>query len=144
MELKTIELDACVIGPVQDMSDYQDLVDSVREIGVLNPIIVRRVKEDKFEVIDGNKRVLAARVRGLRTIDAKIVVISDADLELMKFTTPSVKCQPTSPEQQASLLRRILKTNPTMTVQQLAVKIGRSVAWIDRILEKSGTVIPIV
>lgn len=59
---------------------FKDLVASVREQGVLMPVLVRRRKKGKkeFEVIAGNRRLAAAQVVGLKELPARIVEMTDA------------------------------------------------------------------
>jgi len=58
---------------------FQELLDSVREYGVLQPIIVRpsTVKEGFYEIISGHCRTEAAKKAGLENIPAKTIVIDD-------------------------------------------------------------------
>ena len=57
----------------------QDLADSIRENGLLNPITVRRNADGAFDVIAGQRRLLACRELGWRTISA--IVRDDMDDE---------------------------------------------------------------
>ena len=61
-----------------DEEILQDLTNSIKERGVIQPIIVRKSNKDKskYEIIAGERRWLAARKAGLHNIP---VVITDAD-----------------------------------------------------------------
>lgn len=52
--------------------EMEKLVESIKKNGVLQPILVRRVTDDEYEVISGNRRCFAARAAGLMEIDAII------------------------------------------------------------------------
>ena len=58
---------------------FQELLDSVSEFGVLQPIIVRPslVKADFYEIISGHCRAEAAKLAGLEHIPVKIIIIDD-------------------------------------------------------------------
>ena len=58
-----------------DEESLNDLTNSIRERGVIQPIIVRK-SDDKYEIIAGERRWLAARKAGLHEIP---VVVTDAD-----------------------------------------------------------------
>ena len=60
-------------------ADIQDLADSIRENGLLNPVTVRRNADGAFDVIAGQRRLLACRELGWRTISA--IVRDDMDDE---------------------------------------------------------------
>lgn len=62
-----------------DTEKFQELLDSVREFGVLQPIIVRpsNTKEGFYEIISGHCRAEAAKLAGLKDIPAKTVVLDD-------------------------------------------------------------------
>ena len=68
-----------------DEENLQDLTNSIKERGVIQPIIVRQSKDasDKFEIIAGERRWLAAQRAGLHTVP---VVITEADdLKSLEF-----------------------------------------------------------
>ena len=61
-----------------DEENLEDLTNSIKERGIIQPIIVRKSKNelDKFEIIAGERRWLAAQKAGLHTVP---VVITEAD-----------------------------------------------------------------
>ena len=62
---------------VLDDGKMQDLVDSVKENGVLTPVLIRPTANDQYEMISGHRRVHAAAIAGLTTIPAIIREMSD-------------------------------------------------------------------
>ena len=55
--------------PRKELGDLQSLAESVREKGVLEPLLVRYLADsDKFMIISGERRYLAARAAGLREL----------------------------------------------------------------------------
>ena len=59
-----------------DEINLEDLTNSIKERGIIQPIIVRRLLNDKFEIIAGERRWLAAQKAGLHNVP---VVITEAD-----------------------------------------------------------------
>lgn len=62
---------------VIDDGKMQDLVDSVKENGVLTPVLIRPTANDQYEMISGHRRMHAAAIAGLTTIPAIIRELSD-------------------------------------------------------------------
>ena len=65
-----------------------DLVESVREHGVLQPIVVRKVANG-FELIAGERRLRAAKAAGLERIPAVVRVIAAPSAEIFRASQPS-------------------------------------------------------
>ncbi len=62
---------------ILDDGKMQDLVDSVKENGVLTPVLIRPTANDQYEMISGHRRMHAAAIAGLTTIPAIIRELSD-------------------------------------------------------------------
>lgn len=62
---------------VLDDGKMQDLVDSVKENGVLTPVLIRPTANDQYEMISGHRRMHAAAIAGFTTIPAIIRELSD-------------------------------------------------------------------
>lgn len=62
--------------------DLGELVESVKLLGIVNPVIVRVKAEGRFEILAGHNRTNAAKRTGLRTVPCKVV---DADDDLAKL-----------------------------------------------------------
>ena len=63
---------------VEDNEDMEVLVESIRENGILNPLIVRPAENDpcRFEIISGHRRAHAARLAGIETVPAFVYPLS--------------------------------------------------------------------
>lgn len=77
-----VDLDALVAGSFQprkyfDEQGLKDLSASIREHGILQPLVVRRLADDRFELIAGERRMRAAKLASLKTVPVVIVDISD-------------------------------------------------------------------
>ncbi|MDR2007971.1 MAG: ParB/RepB/Spo0J family partition protein [Alphaproteobacteria bacterium] len=80
-----IDLDKCVPSPYQarktfNLEDLQTLADSIKEKGVIQPVLLRKVAENKYEIIAGERRCRASRLAGLTQISAIVLDASDKDV----------------------------------------------------------------
>ena len=65
---------------VFDEDALAELVDSIREVGLLQPVVVRPLGEDQYELVMGERRLRASQLVGLSTIPAIVRRTEDADL----------------------------------------------------------------
>lgn len=72
--------------PRQDFNpkDMQELTDSIKENGILQPLTVREISDGQFELIAGERRLRSAREAELETVPVYILSV-DADVEMMEF-----------------------------------------------------------
>ena len=61
-----------------------DLVQSIKQVGIIEPLVVRK-KGDDFEVIAGHRRLVAAGIAGLTEVPCIIVKASDEQAEVLKL-----------------------------------------------------------
>ena len=60
-----------------------ELAESIRQHGVIEPICVRLKPDSRFEIVAGHNRVAAARIAGLRTVPANVQTLDDTQAALM-------------------------------------------------------------
>jgi ParB family chromosome partitioning protein len=89
-------------------SSMEELVESVREHGVLQPIRVRR-RGPRYEVIAGHRRVMAAAAAGLETVPAVVVEATDHQA-LIEALVENIQREDLNPLERGEALRR-LRTN---------------------------------
>ncbi len=68
---------------VEDNQDMMDLVESIRENGVLTPVTVRKIPGGKFEMISGHRRKRACEIIGLRTIRGEVLSVDEDAAAIM-------------------------------------------------------------
>jgi ParB/RepB/Spo0J family partition protein len=113
---------------------FEQLVASIREYGILEPILVRREGEGKYRVIAGRRRAQAAGEAGLKAVDC-IVREDDADdgeLALME----NINRLEMHPLDEADIFRRMKDTGAT--VEYIARYFARSVQAISQRIRLSG------
>ena len=77
-----VPIDELVPSPInvrRDVGDVSELADSVREQGILEPLVVRPTVNGKYEVIIGSRRLAASKIVGLSLVPVIVQDISDAD-----------------------------------------------------------------
>ena len=77
-----VPLDQLVVSPInvrRNVGDISELADSIREQGILEPLIVRPASGDNYEVIIGSRRLAAASELGLDVVPVVVQRISDAE-----------------------------------------------------------------
>lgn len=112
---------------VFDEDDMAELVHSVREIGVLQPIVVRTSTEndsEPYELVMGERRWRAVQAAGLDTIPAIIRDTTDDDL-LRDALLENLHRSQLNPLEEAAAYQQLLEDFGT-THEQLADRIGRS------------------
>ena len=62
----------------------QSLVESIKNKGILQPLSIRKIKNNKFELIAGERRYRAAIEAGLKTVPAYIINIKN-EVEMMEY-----------------------------------------------------------
>ncbi|MDQ0771297.1 ParB family chromosome partitioning protein [Pseudarthrobacter defluvii] len=112
---------------VFDEDDMAELVHSVREIGVLQPIVVRTSTEsgsEPYELVMGERRWRAVQAAGLETVPAIIRDTADDDL-LRDALLENLHRSQLNPLEEAAAYQQLLEDFGT-THEQLADRIGRS------------------
>lgn len=141
-----IPLDQIVPNPRQprqvfDEDHMGELVHSIKEVGLLQPVVVREVAKDRYELIMGERRWRASGKAGLETIGAIVRDTSDEDL-LRDALLENLHRSQLNPLEEASAYQQLLE-DFGCTHEELADRIGRSRPQISntlRLLKLTPTV----
>lgn len=101
-----------------------ELVTSIKEVGLLQPVVVRQVGTDRYELIMGERRLRASREAGLERIPA-IVRETEDDKLLLDALLENLHRAQLNPLEEAAAYSQLLKEFHC-TQDQLADRIGRS------------------
>lgn len=79
-----LDIDAIEINPFQPRSNFneeslQELATSIRELGVIQPITVRKLEFNKYQLISGERRLRASKINKFTTIPAYIRIANDQE-----------------------------------------------------------------
>ena len=83
-----LDLDAIEINPFQPRTQFneeslEELAKSIKELGVIQPITVRKLDFNKFQLISGERRLRASKLVGLKTVPAYIRIANDNESLVM-------------------------------------------------------------
>ena len=136
-ELRQLKIGSLQAGKYQprkafDEAPLQELVASIREVGVLDPILVRAIGAQRFEIIAGERRWRAAQQAGLSEIPALVRELSDSQVALIALVE-NLQREDLSPLEIAQSLKQLI-AEFKFTQEQAADKIGRSRAAVANFL----------
>jgi ParB family chromosome partitioning protein len=109
---------------VFDESALNELIASIKEIGILQPPVVRRTSSGKYELIMGERRFRAAKAAGLKTIPVIIRQTPDNEL-LREALIENIHRSQLNPLEEGAAYAQLL-TDFNCTHEELATKLGRS------------------
>ncbi len=83
--INEIELAKIKVNPNQPRRDFdlvalQELADSIAEIGIIQPVTLRKIDEDQYQLIAGERRFRASQLAGMETIPAYIRTADDENM----------------------------------------------------------------
>lgn len=107
-----------------DSDEIQSLAASIREVGILQPIVVRRAGDNGYELVAGERRLRAAKVAGLATISVVLRETDDADL-LREALIENIHRQDLGPIELAEAFRQLLE-DLGLKQEDLADRVGVS------------------
>ena len=107
-----------------DQEALNELIASIREIGILQPPVVRRTSNGVFELIMGERRYRAAKAAGLKTIPVIIRQTADNDL-LREALIENIHRSQLNALEEAAAYSQLLN-DFSCTHEELAQKLGRS------------------
>lgn len=107
-----------------DESALEELASSIREFGVLQPLLVRPLTEDKYELIAGERRWRASRLAGLTRVPV-IVRSAGGQTSLELALVENVQREDINALEQARAYRRLIDEFK-LTQEQVAERVGKS------------------
>jgi ParB family chromosome partitioning protein len=131
-----LDLDLIVPNANQPRKNFNDeslneLVQSVKEYGILQPIIVRKV-DDKYEIIAGERRYRSAKLAGLKTIPAIIRDFDNKDSFSLSIIE-NIQREDLNVIEEANAYRELMRKY-SYTQQEISERIGKSRSHIANLL----------
>jgi ParB family chromosome partitioning protein len=135
--LRELPVDLIQRGPYQPRRDFdpfalQELADSIKAQGVMQPIVVREIDAQRFEIIAGERRWRAVQLAGLDRIPALIRDVND-DAAVAMALIENIQREDLNPMEEAIALER-LQREFEMTQQQVADAVGKSRSAVANLL----------
>ena len=136
-ELRSLPVERIQRGVYQPRMDMhteslQDLADSIKAQGVVQPIVVRSVGKGQYEIIAGERRWRAAQLAGLTEIPAVVREVDDRAAIAMALIE-NIQRENLNPLEEATALERLIREFE-LTHQQAAEAVGRSRAAVSNLL----------
>ena len=135
-EPSEVDLDSIVPGPMQprttfDEASLQNLADSIRAHGIVQPLLVRR-RGDGYELVAGERRWRAAKLAGLSRVPVVIKDVPDESL-LEIALIENIQREDLNPIEEAQAYKKLIE-NVGLTQEALASRVGRDRSYITNYL----------
>jgi ParB family chromosome partitioning protein len=132
-----LDIDLIAPNPEQPRTHFEpeqlrELAESIKEHGIIQPLIVTRDDEGGYRLIAGERRLQAARLAGLETVP--VVVREAADSELLELALiENIQRADLNPVEEAMAYRRLIEEYG-LTQEEVARRVGKSRATIANAL----------
>ena len=135
--LRELPLDEISPGPFQPRSIFdedrlQELAESIRQQGIIQPVVVRAKGDNKYELIAGERRWRAAQIAGIDKIPAIIRDVPD-EIAIAMALVENIQREDLNPIEEATALRRLVDEFQ-MTHQEAGEAVGRSRSAVSNLL----------
>lgn len=135
--LQSLPIESMQRGKYQPRKDLnpeklQELADSIKAQGVIQPIVVRKISFEKYEIVAGERRWRASQLAGLTQIPVVIKEIDDRTAMAMALIE-NIQREDLNPLEEAEALKRLLDEFE-MTHQLIAEAIGKSRTTVTNLL----------
>ena len=132
-----LDMDSIEVNPFQPRSNFNDqsldeLASSIRELGVIQPITVRKIDFNKFQLVSGERRFRASKRLGLETIPAYIRIANDQETLEMALVE-NIQRQDLDPIEIALSYKRLID-EIELTQEKLSERVGKKRSTITNYL----------
>lgn len=131
--INEVDIDLIHANPTQPRKDFdeqslQELADSIRNIGIIQPITLRQEEDGTYMIVAGERRFRASQLAGRETIPAYIRKVSDDDVMEMALVENIQREDLNAIE--VALAYQQLQAKADLTQEQLAQRVGKSRASV--------------
>jgi len=132
-----LDLTSIEVNPFQPRTSFndetlQELATSIKEIGVIQPITVRKLDFDKYQLVSGERRFRASKLVGLKTIPAYIRIADDQE-SLTMALVENIQRQDLDPIEISLSYQRLID-EIKLTQEQLSDRVGKKRSTIANYL----------
>jgi len=132
-----LELEAIEVNPFQPRTSFnedalKELATSIKELGVIQPITVRKTDFNKYQLVSGERRYRASKMIGLKTIPAYIRIANDQE-SLEMALVENIQRQDLDPIEIALSYQRLIE-EIDLTQEQMSDRIGKNRSTIANYL----------
>ena len=141
-----IEITKIFANPNQPRRDFneealRELADSIKELGVIQPITLRKMEDETYQIIAGERRFRASQLAGKDTIPAYILKADDEDTMEMALIE-NIQREDLNPLEIALAYQQLIEQH-NLSQEQLSKRVGKGRATIAnflRLLKLPGTI----
>ncbi|WP_108423539.1 ParB/RepB/Spo0J family partition protein [Flagellimonas amoyensis] len=132
-----LDIESIEMNPFQPRSNFNDealeeLASSIRELGIIQPITVRKLDFNKFQLVSGERRYRASKLVGLETIPAYIRIANDQE-SLEMALVENIQRQDLDPIEIALSYQRLID-EIQITQEKLSDRVGKKRSTITNYL----------
>lgn len=132
-----IEIEKIFANPNQPRRDFneealQELADSIKELGVIQPITLRKMDDGTYQIIAGERRFRASQIAGKGTIPAYILKADDEDTMEMALIE-NIQREDLNPLEIALAYQQLIEQH-NLSQEQLSKRVGKGRATIANFL----------
>ncbi|MCK8481440.1 ParB/RepB/Spo0J family partition protein [Psychroserpens algicola] len=132
-----LDIDVIEINPFQPRTNFneetlRELASSIKELGVIQPITVRKLEFNKFQLVSGERRFRASKLIGLKTIPAYIRIANDQE-SLEMALVENIQRQDLDPIEIALSYQRLID-EISLTQEQMSERVGKKRSTIANYL----------
>jgi ParB family chromosome partitioning protein len=132
-----LDLGSIDVNPFQPRTSFNDetlreLATSIKEVGVIQPITVRKLDFDNYQLVSGERRFRASKLAGLKTIPAYIRIANDQE-SLTMALVENIQRQDLDPIEIALSYQRLID-EISLTQEQLSDRVGKKRSTIANYL----------
>ena len=132
-----LEIEAIEINPFQPRSNFneeslRELATSIKELGVIQPITVRKLDFNKYQLISGERRLRASTLVGLKTVPAYIRIANDNE-SLVMALVENIQRHDLDPIEIALSYQRLID-EIQLTQEQMSERVGKKRSTIANYL----------
>ncbi|WP_341327287.1 ParB/RepB/Spo0J family partition protein [Methylotuvimicrobium sp. KM2] len=136
-ELQKLPIEWLQRGKFQPRKDIdperiKELADSIKAQGIIQPIVLRKIGDERYEIVAGERRWRAAQLAGLQEVPVVVRDIDDKGAMAIALIE-NIQREDLNPLEEADALRRLLEEFG-LTHQQIADAIGKSRATVTNLL----------
>ncbi len=132
-----IELSSIEVNPFQPRTNFsedalRELAGSIRELGVIQPITVRKSEGNKFQLVSGERRFRASKLIDLKTIPAYIRIANDQEMLEMALVE-NIQRKDLDPIEIALSYKQLIE-EIKLTQEQLSIRVGKNRSTVTNFL----------
>jgi len=132
-----LDIDSIEVNPHQPRTNFnkeslQELASSIKELGIIQPITVRKLDFNKYQLVSGERRFRASKLIGLETITAYVRIANDQE-SLEMALVENIQRQDLDPIEIALSYQRLID-EIQLTQEQMSERVGKKRSTITNYL----------